>query len=310
MKKNEIFWPQKHRPKTLDDCVFKPKNEKIFKGIIEYNEIPNLLLYGLPGLGKTTISLILPDLLDYDYLMLNARTDGNIDKLKTDVTGFIETKSFNGRRKLVIFDEGDAASLAVLDALKTMIEKYSSNASFIITSNHVNKFSDALRSRFILVDFTYTQEDKKYMIKKMYMRILKILKSENVQCEDNKALVNFISDSFPDFRHILKHLQIVAISNNNIITPEDLNAGVIFDTDEFVTLVKRWNYTDLARYVENKDYETLFLFLENNMNELVKPENYFDFLKIINSYSYQGVFTSTKFANTMACIEDIKEFIK
>lgn len=310
IKSKEYFWAQKWRPDNIEDIIFRDADEKFFKGIIDNDKIPNLLLVGPPGLGKTTVALALPKQLNIDYLFLNGRIEGNIDVLRTKVTDFISTKSLNGNGKVVIYDEGDASSLAVLDALKTMIEKYSKNASFIITSNHINKFKPAIRSRMHVINFTINKDEKKEMVKKLYKRLLFILNKEEVEIEDKKVLLKFIHSNFPDIRHILKTLQMTSIKHGNKIPLEIIQNENYYEIDTFKTLMKEFDFDKINLFVESGNSEVLYNFIEENIKELFEPENYFTALRLINLYSFQEAFTSTKTANTKCCLDELKDMIK
>lgn len=310
IKSKDYFWAQKWRPDNIDSMIFRDSDEQFFKGIIETNKIPNLLLVGSPGLGKTTVALALPKQLEMDYLFLNGRTEGNIDILRTKVTDFISTKSLNGKGKVVIYDEGDASSLAVLDALKTMIEKYSKNATFIITSNHINKFKPAIRSRMHIINFNISKEERKQMIKKLYKRIVMILKQEDVIVENKETLVKFIARHFPDIRHILKALQMTSIKHGGKIPLEISENENYYEIDAFKALMKEFNFDKINQFVESGNSEVLYSFIEENIKELFDPENYFPALRLINLYSFQEAFTSTKTANTKCCLDELKDLMK
>jgi len=311
LKSKEYAWEQKYRPfDNINDIILNPEHQLFFNGIIKENRIPNMILYGPPGLGKTTTVLTLVNQLKKDYMFLNGRTDGRIDVLETKVEPFVSTKSFNGEEKIVIYDEGDASSHAVLDALKVMIEKYSKNATFIITSNHVNKFKDAIRSRMNMINFALTEKNKTVMQKNTLKRIIRILKNEKVEIEDINQLALFVKKTFPDIRNMIKTLQMFSISYNKKIPASICEESEIFNVSSFVKMLDEFKYEDIVKFVENNNSEMIYVFVQENLKELVKPNNYYEVLRTINSYSYQEAFTMTKNANTICCLKDLSEYVK
>lgn len=312
MNKRDFAWEQKYRPTKVSECVFSNYNRKIFDGIIKEGNIPNLILAGLPGLGKTTISLILPKELGYDYKFINGRTEGNIDNLRHDITDFVERRSMGGKRKVVIFDEGDGASTAVLDALKTMIEKYSSNASFIITTNHLNKFKHAIKSRMVLVEFDLTSSVREQMESDFFKRIIGILKKEGTKFRDKSdvaSLKKFISRHFPDMRHTIKTLQMISITDGGHVSTEYLDRQTIFNIDEFKEMLKGFKYEEITKFAENASSDMLFLFVQENIKCLTDDKNYYKLLRLVNDYSFQGSFTTVELANKILFLEDISKLM-
>jgi DNA polymerase III delta prime subunit len=225
------LWVERYRPKTLDDlCI---SNE--IRGLISSfkTEIPNLLFVGTPGTGKTTLArIIVTDMLKCDYLYINASDENGVDTIRHKITGFVQTKSFDGGIKVVILDEADQMSTSAQGILRNLMESYAANARFILTGNSKHKIITALQSRCqsILIKPT---------LKEAFNRCVQILKSESIKIDNDKAkdLLSLVKANFPDLRKCIvemqkasfqKELNITQLDNNNELCAkifEELVAG-------------------------------------------------------------------------------------
>jgi replication factor C small subunit len=194
---------EKYRPKTLSDIVLTEEERKYFESLKEKEEIPNLLFAGSPGTGKTTLSkIIATDILDCQYLYINASDENGIDTIRSKVIGFASTKSLNGKLKIVLFDECDALTLDSQKALRNVIEEYSDNTRFIFTCNYLFKVIPALQSRCQIFNLTPPLEG-------VMARVIRILKEEKIKIPDNETakLSELIRSGYPDIRRIINDLQ-------------------------------------------------------------------------------------------------------
>lgn len=208
----DFIWAQKYRPKNINDVILPQNLKRTFSDIVDAGEIPNMIFAGPAGVGKTTIALALADELEYDTLILNGSGDDRgIDTVKNKITQFATTMSLDGSRKLIIVDEGDNQTNDAQLALRAVIESVSSNCSFIITCNHPNRISDAIKSRCPVVTFSFPSDEKKSLVKEMWLRCADILKEHDIDVKsDNekaKRLLHLINYNFPDFRKTLGLLQ-------------------------------------------------------------------------------------------------------
>lgn len=199
-KLNNI-WIEKYRPKTINDLCINNNTKQLIESYGK--EIPHLLFIGPPGRGKTTLAQILvKDILKCDYIYINASDENGIETVRTKISGFIQTKSFDGNLKVVVLDEADQFSSVGQSALRNMMESYAEHARFILTGNFRHKISQAIQSRCqaLEIDATMAQAFK---------RCLQILKLENIEVstEQKKLLAVLVKNNFPDIRRCLGEMQ-------------------------------------------------------------------------------------------------------
>lgn len=194
---------EKYRPKTLNDIVLNPDEKNYFYSLKEKKEIPNILFAGNPGTGKTTLSKIIAnDILDCQYLYINASDENGIETIRTKVIGFASTKSLDGKLKIVLFDECDALTLDSQKALRNVIEEYSNNTRFIFTCNYLFKIIPALQSRCQIFTLVPPLEG-------ILNRVITILKEEKIGVPntEKQKLVELVRSSYPDLRRIINDIQ-------------------------------------------------------------------------------------------------------
>ncbi len=253
-KTNEVLWVEKYRPQKVDDTILSPKLKTTFKKFIEDDSVPNLLLSGGPGVGKTTVAKAMLDEMGCDYIIKNGSLDMSIDTLRYDISAYASAVSLAGGRKYVILDEADyLSSSKIQPALRNFIEEYSSNCGFIFTCNFKNRMIAPLRSRLSEVDFTIENSEKPQLAASFYKRVLQILENEQVDY-DNKVVAKVVEQHFPDFRRVLTELQSYAASGK-------IDEGIFVNLkqeslEEAFRMLKVKDWTNLRKWVaKNSDQD-------------------------------------------------------
>jgi DNA polymerase III delta prime subunit len=304
------LWIEKYRPKTLSDIVLNDDTRKILDTFVSKKEIPNLLLVGIQGIGKTSLAkIIVNSILQCQYLYINASDENGIDTIRNKVVSFSKTKSFDGNIKVVILDEVDGISLEAQKALRNTMEEFSSNTRYILTGNFKHKIIQALQSRCQELNLTPP-------IQGIVKRISQILKAEQIAIKDDQKqnLILLIKKLYPDVRKIINDLQKFSHSSNLIIPELTIKNDVISKCIEFVKTKK----SNLARKycIENEDkfqadYQLLlkemFYYLNDSLN--FDNEKSKRALLIVSEYLYRTTFVVDQEINFYSCLISLEDVI-
>lgn len=304
-QREHILWVEKYRPKTIEECILSDALKSIFKGIVASGDIPHLLLCGTAGTGKTTVARALCNELDATYILINASDDRNIDTLRTTVKQFASAISFDGKRRVVILDEADYLNpQSFQPALRSVMEEFSKNCSFILTCNYKNKLIDPIHSRCAVKEFKINKDDRKKIIEQIYKRAVQILDAESVEY-DGKVLANVVVKYFPDFRRILNELQSFSKANGKIDEGILSFAGEI-NVTKLCAALKEKNWSNLRQWVvENTDADPSRVYRQvyDGLREHLKDSSLPQAVLIIAEY--QSRFAPDAEINLLACLTDI-----
>ena len=300
----EFLWVQKYRPHTVADTIL-PKNLKdTFQKFVDDKNVPNLLLSGRAGVGKTTIAKAMLDELGADYLTINGSMNGNIDTLRVDISNFASTVSFSGGRKYVILDEADYLNPnSTQPALRNFMEEFSKNCGFILTCNFANRIIEPLHSRCSVVNFTINSTDRPKLASQFFKRTCGILDAEGVSYEQ-KAVAELINVYFPDWRRVLNELQRYAATGR-------IDSGILSNKgaetmEALIEMIKGKRFNDVRKWVgENSDIDssTLYRSLYDMLPTKLRNSNSVaDAIIVLAEYEYKEAFVANPEINRMAAL--------
>jgi len=304
--REEFLWVEKYRPHKIADCVLPDNLKNTFQKFVDDGNIPNLLLSGTAGVGKTTVARAMLDEIDADYIIINGSMNGNIDTLRNDIRNFAATVSFGGGRKYVILDESDYLNAnSTQPALRNFMEEFSSNCGFILTCNFINRIIDPLHSRCSVIEFKIGNKEKATLAKEFLSRACGILDQENVTY-DKKVLAEVIMKHFPDWRRVLNELQRYAASGN-------IDSGILASVDnveikELVKYLKAREFENMRKWVgqnASMDVNVLFRRLYDAASAILKPESIPALVLALADYQYKAAFVVDQEINMSACMTQI-----
>ena len=307
----EFLWVEKYRPKTIEDCVLPDELKSTFQKFVEKGEIPNLLLTGSAGVGKTTVARAMLEQIGADYIVINGSMNGNIDTLRNDILQFASSVSFGGGRKYVILDEADYLNAnSTQPALRGFIEEFSNNCRFIFTCNFKNRIIEPLHSRCAVVEFKIENKEKATIAASFFKRVVNILKTENIEF-DKAVVAELIGKHFPDYRRVLNELQRYSVSGK-IDSGLLVNIGDESYTD-LVKNLKAKNFTEVRKWVgKNSDVETteLFRHLYDKAVDYIEQSSIPQLVLVLAEYQYRAAFVADKEINIMAALTEVMGQLK
>jgi DNA polymerase III delta prime subunit len=250
----EYLWVEKYAPQTVEECILPDDLKQYFIDIRDSQKVPNMILSGKKGIGKTSVIFALAKELDRDIMIINGSDERTIDVIRNKVKNYASTISLNPGKKILLIDEGDNLTNDAQLALRGCIEEFQKNCSFVFTCNNINGIHEAIQSRCPPVTFTIPANERKKLMAQLFKRLIDILEKENVKCEDNNILVKFIARHFPDFRktiHLLESYSKSGVIRSNILSQvSDVNITLLY------RLLKEKKFVDVRKWiVDNIDNE-------------------------------------------------------
>lgn len=307
MMNDDFLWVEKYRPRTIADTILPDILKKTFQTFVDQKNIPNLLLTGTAGVGKTTVARAMLEELGCDYMIINGSNEGRlIETLRSQISNFASSVSLMGGRKYVILDEADYLNAESMQpALRNFMEDLSSNCGFIFTCNFRSKIIAPLQSRCSVVDFRLNKEDRVKVAAQFMKRIQHILKTENVKY-DNAVVAEVLKRYFPDWRRVLNELQRYSATGA-------IDTGILANmSDETLELLiknlKDRNFTAIRKWIgENPDIsvDELFKKFYDIASEKMAPQSVPEFITILAEHQFKAAFVANQEINLASCMVHI-----
>ncbi len=299
------LWVERYRPKNIDECILPKSLKKTFKEFVKNNDIPNLLLAGGSGVGKTTVARALCDELNTDHMIINGSEESGIDILRTKIKQFASTVSLSGGQKVVILDEADYLNpQSTQPALRGFIEEFHRNCRFIFTCNFKNRIIEPLHSRCSVIEFKINGE-RKQLAGQLLDRCAVILKENNIDY-DSKVIAELIIKHFPDNRRVLNELQRYGASGK-------IDSGILVNLTEvsmkeLAVHLKEKEFTKVRKWVvDNIDNDPTKIFrkIYENLYDYLEPGTIPAAVILIGEYQYKSAFVADQEINLLACLTEM-----
>ncbi len=305
---SDFIWVEKYRPKTIEECILPASTKKTFKDFLDKGEIPNMLLAGPPGIGKTTVAKALCNQLGADVYVINGSDEGRfLDTVRNNAKNFASTVSLTAtsKHKVIIIDEADNTSNDVQLLLRAFIEEFAGNCRFIFTCNYKNKILEPLHSRCAVIEFGIKGKDRQSIAANFFKRIREILDAEGVEYE-NKVLVELINKHFPDWRRVLNEVQRYSVGGK-------IDSGILATfsdvaVNELVKNLKSKNFAEVRKWVvSNLDNDTSVLLrrIYDACYDSMVPNSIPAAVLCLAKYQYQMAFVADQEINMLACLTEI-----
>ena len=305
---SDFIWVEKYRPQKIEDCILPENIKKTFSEFLNKGEIPNMLLAGPPGIGKTTVAKALCKELGVDYYVINGSDEGRfLDTVRNNAKNFASTVSLSSesKHKVIIIDEADNTTSDVQLLLRASIEEFSNNCRFIFTCNYKNKIIEPLHSRCAVVDFNITKKDKPTIAASFFKRLNNILDEEGIEA-DKKVLAELINKHFPDWRRVLNECQRYSVGGK-------IDSGILaifsdVEVNDLIKNLKAKNFSEVRKWcVSNLDNDPAVLLrrIYDACYESLSNSSIPAAVLIIARYQYQIAFVADQEINLLAALTEI-----
>jgi DNA polymerase III delta prime subunit len=306
--REDFLWVEKWRPKTIEDCILPDNIKKTFKDFLNKGEIPNLLLAGPPGVGKTTVAKALCNELGVDFYVINGSDEGRfLDTVRNQAKNFASTVSLQGtgKHKVIIIDEADNTGNDVQLLLRANIEAFYNNCRFIFTCNYKNKIIEPLHSRCAVVEFSIKGREKAQLAGSFFKRLQNILDEESIKY-DPKVLAQLINSHFPDWRRVLNECQRYSVSG-------EIDSGILASfsdvaVNDLITHLKSKNFSEVRKWVVSNldnDPGVVLRRVYDACYDCLSPQSIPAAVLIVAKYQYQIAFVADQEINLLAALTEI-----
>ena len=306
-----FLWVEKYGRITVESCVLPSELKETFGEYVKNKSIPNLVLSGGPGVGKTTVAKAMIEQIGATYIMINGSEESGIDVLRTKIKNFASTVSLEGGRKYIILDEADYLNAqSTQPALRGFMEEFHKNCGFILTCNYKNRLISPLHSRCSGIDFSIPKSEKQTLASEFFKRVIEILDEESITY-NKKVVAELINKYFPDWRRILNELQRYSVSGT-------IDAGLLvniaeINIRELMESMKRKEFTNVRKWVVDNldnDPSRMFRRIYDNLYNHVDGGTIPHAVLILAKYQYQSAFVADQEINLLACLTEIMVEVK
>jgi DNA polymerase III delta prime subunit len=302
----DFLWVEKYRPKTVEETILPADLKTAFAKFVSNGDIPNLILTGGAGVGKTTIAKAMLEELGCSYIVINGSMNGNIDTLRNEIKNFASTMSFKGGRKYVILDEADYLNpTSTQPALRNFMEEFSANCGFILTCNFLNRIIQPLHSRCSVIQFKISNTDKPKLAAQFFKRVSGILQKEGIEFEP-AVVAEVIKKHFPDWRRVLNELQ--RYSATGKIDTGILSNVIEVSIKNLLDTLRSKDFSTMRKWVnENNDNDSSVIFrnLFDNILEYIEPASVPVFIMLLSEYQYKAAFVANPEINMAAFLTEV-----
>jgi DNA polymerase III delta prime subunit len=301
---DHLLWVERYRPQTVEECILPERLKTTFQEYVNQKEMPNLLLTGGAGVGKTTIAKAMCNEIGCDYMILNGSDENGVDTIRVKIKNYASSMSFTGGRKVIILDEADYLTPNAQAILRNAIEEFAVNCSFIFTCNFKSRIIEPLHSRCAVIDFRLVNGEKAKMASAFFKRITHILDTEKVEY-DEKVIAELIKKHFPDFRRAINELQ--RYSQLGKIDVGILSQIGDISISQIVKHLKEKDFTSVRKWAATSEIDntTFFRKLYDALYDIVKPQSIPQAVLILADYQYKQAFVADHEINLVACLTEI-----
>ena len=305
---SDFIWVEKYRPKTIEECILPENIKKTFRDFLNTGEIPNMLLAGPPGVGKTTVAKALCNELGADYYVINGSDEGRfLDTVRNNAKNFASTVSLSSeaKHKVIIIDEADNTGNDVQLLLRAFIEEFANNCRFIFTCNYKNKILEPLHSRCAVVEFGIKGKEKAQIASQFFKRLNDILEKERIEA-DKRVLAELINKHFPDWRRVLNECQRYSVGGK-------IDSGILasftdINVNDVIKNLKEKNFPEVRKWVNSNldnDSTVLLRRVYDALYEVLDGPSIAACVLIVSKYQYQAAFVADQEINLLAALTEI-----
>ena len=307
----QFLWVEEYRPRDIESCILPKSLKKTLQSFVDKETLPNLILSGSPGVGKTSAAKAMVEEIDATFMFINGSEESGIDTLRTKIKNFASTVSFDGGKKYLILDEADYLNpQSTQPALRGFIEEFHSNCGFILTCNYKTRIIPALQSRCSVIDFVIPNAEKVKLAEQFFTRVKGILNKNEIKFHE-EVVAEVINNHFPDWRKVLNELQRYSLSG-------EIDAGILVNLGdknitELIAMMKKKELVNVRKWVVDNldnDSDRIFRNIYDNLYDHIDPNSIPHAIVALGEYQYKGAFVADLEINMMACLTEIMGGVK